>query len=187
MSNTAALLKQFIDEQPVFSTHQHHLPRESQQELTLDLIFKRSYVGWCSLPKGSSKEERQDWLQSIRLNAYFVWLEKGLKSTYGIDRITANNWDAVSATINKRHQNTNFHLDVLKVKGKYIGFMEDSYWDPGSDIGYPDFITPVYRIDMWMQGDRKSTRLNSSHVAISYAVFCLKKKKTRAIPATRSK
>ena len=26
-------------------------------------------------------------------------------------------------------------------------------------------------------GDRKSTRLNSSHVTISYAVFCLKKKK----------
>src|SRR5690625_6349964 len=26
--------------------------------------------------------------------------------------------------------------------------------------------------------DRKSTRLNSSHVAISYAVFCLKKKKS---------
>src|SRR5690606_41444051 len=28
-------------------------------------------------------------------------------------------------------------------------------------------------------GDRKSTRLNSSHVKISYAVFCLKKKKRR--------
>src|SRR5690625_6965079 len=28
----------------------------------------------------------------------------------------------------------------------------------------------------WAFGDRKSTRLNSSHVAISYAVFCLKKK-----------
>src|SRR5690349_22516574 len=28
-------------------------------------------------------------------------------------------------------------------------------------------------------GDRKSTRLNSSHVEISYAVFCLKKKKQR--------
>src|SRR5690625_6355963 len=27
-----------------------------------------------------------------------------------------------------------------------------------------------------LDGDRKSTRLNSSHVAISYAVFCLKKK-----------
>src|SRR5256885_8838865 len=28
-------------------------------------------------------------------------------------------------------------------------------------------------------GDRKSTRLNSSHLVISYAVFCLKKKKTK--------
>src|SRR5256885_13853307 len=28
-----------------------------------------------------------------------------------------------------------------------------------------------------LSGDRKSTRLNSSHLVISYAVFCLKKKK----------
>src|SRR6266511_525409 len=31
----------------------------------------------------------------------------------------------------------------------------------------------------WPERDRKSTRLNSSHVKISYAVFCLKKKKDR--------
>src|SRR5438874_9105690 len=30
-----------------------------------------------------------------------------------------------------------------------------------------------------LEKDRKSTRLNSSHVEISYAVFCLKKKKTK--------
>src|SRR5256885_10948042 len=29
----------------------------------------------------------------------------------------------------------------------------------------------------WQRPDRKSTRLNSSHLVISYAVFCLKKKK----------
>src|SRR5207249_7579119 len=29
--------------------------------------------------------------------------------------------------------------------------------------------------------DRKSTRLNSSHVSISYAVFCLKKKNTKSL------
>src|SRR5690554_7351535 len=37
------------------------------------------------------------------------------------------------------------------------------------------------KIDEWflrqIEEDRKSTRLNSSHVRISYAVFCLKKKK----------
>src|SRR5690625_6262189 len=37
----------------------------------------------------------------------------------------------------------------------------------------------VYVLDRRGQRDRKSTRLNSSHVAISYAVFCLKNKMKR--------
>src|SRR5262245_65256868 len=42
--------------------------------------------------------------------------------------------------------------------------------------------------DEEMQRDRKSTRLNSSHLGISYAVFCLKKKKRRqTIQITRER
>src|SRR2546422_7076412 len=41
-------------------------------------------------------------------------------------------------------------------------------------------------IAMVAQGDRKSTRLNSSHGYISYAVFCLKKKKRRERELIRS-
>src|SRR5205807_4829303 len=38
--------------------------------------------------------------------------------------------------------------------------------------------SPAARRSVFRQpGDRKSTRLNSSHLVISYAVFCLKKKK----------
>src|SRR5438309_8665739 len=37
-------------------------------------------------------------------------------------------------------------------------------------VPYPSF-------HCWLLPDRKSTRLNSSHSSISYAVFCLKKKK----------
>src|SRR2546430_8715179 len=37
---------------------------------------------------------------------------------------------------------------------------------------------------MTYEGDRKSTRLNSSHSQISYAVFCLKKKKITRLKAT---
>src|SRR5690349_24095052 len=52
-------------------------------------------------------------------------------------------------------------------------------------LGYPGDLPPVHhgekasRIETFSRQaeDRKSTRLNSSHVAISYAVFCLKKKK----------
>src|SRR5947199_4273999 len=36
------------------------------------------------------------------------------------------------------------------------------------------------QIKLWI--DRKSTRLNSSHLGISYAVFCLKKKKQERTP-----
>src|SRR5438552_9274974 len=38
------------------------------------------------------------------------------------------------------------------------------------------FVRAFERLDSF-RGDRKSTRLNSSHQIISYAVFCLKKKK----------
>src|SRR5437870_11558481 len=40
----------------------------------------------------------------------------------------------------------------------------------------------VVRMTPPVEADRKSTRLNSSHVAISYAVFCLKKKKINQEP-----
>src|SRR5437870_7593723 len=42
----------------------------------------------------------------------------------------------------------------------------------------PQFKLP-HAAGVGAASDRKSTRLNSSHVAISYAVFCLKKKKKK--------
>src|SRR5438067_6050996 len=46
-------------------------------------------------------------------------------------------------------------------KGRGMNFEDVREYQPGDEI------------------DRKSTRLNSSHVSISYAVFCLKKKKKK--------
>src|SRR5437870_11020425 len=45
------------------------------------------------------------------------------------------------------------------------------------EIGVKDLLSRNGRVHPDL--DRKSTRLNSSHVAISYAVFCLKKKKLK--------
>src|SRR5256885_9459260 len=42
---------------------------------------------------------------------------------------------------------------------------------------HADAVGPVDALDEGPAEDRKSTRLNSSHLVISYAVFCLKKKK----------
>src|SRR5256885_5698221 len=46
-------------------------------------------------------------------------------------------------------------------------------------FGYPECPGGIMLSNpQWRGTDRKSTRLNSSHLVISYAVFCLKKKKT---------
>src|SRR3712207_7066465 len=45
--------------------------------------------------------------------------------------------------------------------------------EPDGPVTETDFAW----VETWRKQDRKSTRLNSSHANISYAVFCLKKKK----------
>src|SRR3989475_7434112 len=61
-----------------------------------------------------------------------------------------------------------YHLDDSKVT---LGFIT------GLDYANP-YLSPFEEFQRWKtHPDRKSTRLNSSHSQISYAVFCLKKKK----------
>src|SRR3712207_6854841 len=48
----------------------------------------------------------------------------------------------------------------------------------GSQRAYDKAYDRLFTALDWLSEDRKSTRLNSSHANISYAVFCLKKKKT---------
>src|SRR3712207_6852610 len=53
------------------------------------------------------------------------------------------------------------------------------YIEEHTPFGWIPTIWPDYRSDI---EDRKSTRLNSSHANISYAVFCLKKKISAGTP-----
>src|SRR2546426_8650629 len=66
-------------------------------------------------------------------------------------------------------------ISVFSKDGDYI-----SKWEERPGTGDGELNRPA-----GLALDRKSTRLNSSHLVISYAVFCLKKKKhtaTRAAP-----
>src|SRR5256885_1635341 len=58
----------------------------------------------------------------------------------------------------------------------YSEAMELAYF--GAKVLHPQTMAPAVKdgIPIWIRKDRKSTRLNSSHLVISYAVFCLKKK-----------
>src|SRR5699024_12344074 len=74
---------------------------------------------------------------------------------------TLNKLDVIEETIDK------YYLEDVDEQtlenGIYKGMVE-SLGDPYSTYYAPDEL----------EQDRKSTRLNSSHVSISYAVFCLK-------------
>src|SRR5258707_2258790 len=48
-------------------------------------------------------------------------------------------------------------------------------------------VIPLLLVAVSLAADRKSTRLNSSHANISYAVFCLKKKKTSTTQTSTSR
>src|SRR3712207_7560780 len=50
-----------------------------------------------------------------------------------------------------------------------------------AQMGAPERFEDVVASAEVADGDRKSTRLNSSHANISYAVFCLKKKKINTL------
>src|SRR5439155_23605512 len=67
--------------------------------------------------------------------------------------------------------------DSIRVLRNLRGPYREKVW---TKYSFRDAFNPLTN---WYDGDvdRKSTRLNSSHVAISYAVFCLKKKKTRKV------
>src|SRR5690625_5688953 len=70
-------------------------------------------------------------------------------------------------------------VDYVGIGSDYDG-VGDSLPTGLKDVAsYPNLVYKLLERGL----DRKSTRLNSSHVAISYAVFCLKKKKnTRQQP-----
>src|SRR5258705_7130510 len=63
----------------------------------------------------------------------------------------------------------------------FIGDAEPAIGDLEADrLGVVDLLVAVLLQALIAEIDRKSTRLNSSHLGISYAVFCLKKKKKSA-------
>src|SRR5258708_10284544 len=76
--------------------------------------------------------------------------------------------------------------EIIVAEGQHLNFWADishrcmtASWP--SFIGGAALVFVVFNAIFagfyWIAEDRKSTRLNSSHQIISYAVFCLKKKK----------
>lgn len=167
-------LKKYLEDIPVISSHEHHLPDKLQKDLTLDRILRYSYVGWYTGRRNNStsgpkylekyflpsdepdldseelRRQRELFLDLYGYKSYWVWLEKGIQKIYGIDSISPGNWDEVSDQVNQRHNDSLAHIGILKETGGYLRAVQDSYWDYSSDIGHPELFSPTMRTDMFI-------------------------------------
>src|SRR5699024_11460561 len=99
----------------------------------------------------------------------FLMLHRPLIPTlFPYTTLFRSNPDAERAETDPRKLYHNAHVYAKDITFHPVGRQEEYF--VGDDAIQP--VNPDILI-----ADRKSTRLNSSHVSISYAVFCLKKKK----------
>src|SRR2546426_4098476 len=89
--------------------------------------------------------------------------------------------------IRRPPRSTLFPYTTLFRSVRYVNRWRLEKKDPSAAVSDP--VKPItYYLDRTIplewRPDRKSTRLNSSHLVISYAVFCLKKKKKKIIKPT---
>src|SRR6266496_5845919 len=102
------------------------------------------------------------------------WIEsccERLPKTPGTDIRVGQNWPPTSAPSPP--------MTILSQKPPDSSLASWSRTDLQSDRSPPAQLSPGALSGRSRWRDRKSTRLNSSHVEISYAVFCLKKKKKK--------
>ena len=149
-SPTYHALRQLVDSLPVASSHEHLLPDDVQQRLTLDSLLFNSYVKMLDLRPGDTAEEHGRFLDACRQNGLFNWLERALREIYTLEApLDPANWEAVSERIAARHVDPEAHLTILRQHAKYRRAIQDAYWDYGSDNGHPELLSPTLRTDMF--------------------------------------
>src|SRR5690625_317919 len=128
------------------------------------MSFKETYEMQHSHPT----DRRKDTVELIKIVGY-LWYDRSIELVLFRNQIVDSNVSQI----------LHLHEYAEDFVGKSISIFDTV--EVAKAIQTLD-ICPA-RIDIGK--DRKSTRLNSSHVAISYAVFCLKKKTRHTEPVSR--
>ena len=153
MNNVFDELYSYMESIRVINTHSHHPEDKFFLDLDLEKILKTSYAEWCGVSFDNTLEKREDYLNRVRYNSYFIWLEKALQKIYQFDcPISSDNWDTISNTISEAYKQGNYHLDILQNECKYEKVILDNVWDSGSVNGHQDIFVPTYRVNVFLYG-----------------------------------
>ena len=169
-NDTKNELLEYMKNHSVISTHSHHLPDSSFEDFTLDSLLRQTYLNWCGIKFDKTRESRANYLEKVRYKSYFIWLQKSLQELYGFDEpLSADNWDQISEKIRHAHQDSSYHLWILKKECRYGRIILDTYWKPGSDDNHPEVFSPTFRIDPFMYGySRDAKDHDGNNAAVLY-------------------
>src|SRR5690348_88601 len=137
--------------------------------------------------KKSKEVTIYDIAQKLHISSATV--SRGLNNHFSVNRKTQKNIIETARAMgyrsnlfakNLRHQNTRtLGVIVQTLNSSFIASVLSGIEQVANKAGYNLIISQSQESQAKeaINADRKSTRLNSSHPSISYAVFCLKKKK----------
>src|SRR5690242_20866634 len=145
-----------------FVVHVDGRPVGSSRYLNVEPMHKRLEIGWTWL-------ERAQWGTGANVETKYLLLRNAFDS-----------WGAMRVEFKTDARNLRVRGALLGVGATFDGIFR-------KHMILPDSIRDSAWYSIVDDEDRKSTRLNSSHMSISYAVFCLKKKKTKYTHLTKQK
>ncbi|MDD4080927.1 MAG: amidohydrolase family protein [Eubacteriales bacterium] len=149
------VFREWLDTLPVICSHSHHLPDKEHGERGLAGLLNNSYISWCGVPvpQGDDEIEIGAWLGAVGTRSYFLWMEKALMALYGLkEPLSAATWADYDKAILQAHQDTEWHLKLLKERCRYEAAFLDAYWAPGEDNGHPELFKPVFRVNSLFYG-----------------------------------
>ena len=146
---------------PVINTHAHHHRDEEFRAFSLKKLINESYVAWVNpIPKEVQIPDEQ-WFEAIRCNNAFYWLQRGIQQIHQTElTLCRENFHSLSQIIEEAHRDITFHLQAMKRIG-YKKILLDCYWDTGSDNGYPEIFSPMFRVNMFFYGYSKTARCHN--------------------------
>src|SRR5256885_11782074 len=104
---------------------------------------------------------------------------RGISVSYG-NTVVENAFRNAVAILRRAGKRTTLAVGARRPLKRPLAVARDTHGESG--LGYAELPPAGVILDFVKSlEDRKSTRLNSSHLVISYAVFCLKKKKSELL------
>jgi uncharacterized protein len=138
---------------PKINTHCHQLPAKDVRRFDLDALLRNTYVNWCGVAWDGSAQSRQNLLDRVRFNSFFVWLQKSLVQLYDADEpLSGTSWQAWNGRIEAAYQDPTHAQAILTGRCAYRRMILDAYWNPGSDNELPDLYAPAYRVNAFFFG-----------------------------------